>query len=183
MAAEVERACELFPCYDDTRSSQTNEAQLRGCHQHERWKLCCSTYARFSYTPRKSSLNRALQVDSGFLEAIVRGYKAGILSQSHYANLTQCESLEGASFQSCVETVILTAPFLVSDFRTQLSATDYGNFLANEPLPLSTSTIADRATGILVDQFNYIRTNAVAPLSKFLEYITSVCDSLYRESS
>ncbi|KAF4577180.1 H(+)-transporting V0 sector ATPase subunit d [Pleurotus pulmonarius] len=91
-------------------------------------------------------------VDSGFLEAIVRGYKAGILSQSHYANLTQCESLE--------------------DFRTQLSATDYGNFLANEPLPLSTSTIADRATGILVDQFNYIRTNAVAPLSKFLEYIT-----------
>ncbi|KAF9497621.1 ATPase, V0 complex, subunit D [Pleurotus eryngii] len=91
-------------------------------------------------------------VDSGFLEAIVRGYKAGILSQSHYANLTQCESLE--------------------DFRTQLSATDYGNFLANEPLPLSTSTISDRATGILVDQFNYIRTNAVAPLSKFLEYIT-----------
>ncbi|KAJ3928228.1 MAG: hypothetical protein NXY57DRAFT_858078, partial [Lentinula lateritia] len=46
-----------------------------------------------------------------------RGYEAGILTQSHYADLTQCESLED------------------NHFRTQLSATDYGNFLANEPLP------------------------------------------------
>ncbi|KAK0504019.1 V0 complex, c/d subunit of ATPase [Armillaria luteobubalina] len=91
-------------------------------------------------------------VDSGFLEGTVRGYKAGILTQSHYANLTQCETLE--------------------DFRTQLAATDYGNFLANEPLPISTSTITDKATQILVDQFNYLRTNAVEPLSKFLDYIT-----------
>ena len=36
-----------------------------------------------------------IQVDNGFLEAIVRGYKAGILSQNQYANLAQCESLEG----------------------------------------------------------------------------------------
>ncbi|EEB87454.1 hypothetical protein MPER_15188, partial [Moniliophthora perniciosa FA553] len=42
-------------------------------------------------------------VDSGFLEGTVRGYKGGILTQNHYANLTQCETLE--------------------DFRTQLSAT------------------------------------------------------------
>ncbi|TRM61068.1 V0 complex, c/d subunit of ATPase [Schizophyllum amplum] len=91
-------------------------------------------------------------VDNGFLEGIVRGFKAGILTQSHYANLTQCDTLE--------------------DFRTQLSATDYGNFLANEPLPLSTSTIADKATQILVDQFNYLRSNAVEPLAKFLDYIT-----------
>jgi V-type H+-transporting ATPase subunit d len=61
-----------------------------------------------------------------------------------------------------------------ADFRTQLSATDYGNFLANEPSPLSTSTIADKATQVLVDQFNYLRNNAVQPLSKFLEYITYI---------
>ncbi|KAA1469999.1 ATPase V0 complex subunit D [Dentipellis sp. KUC8613] len=91
-------------------------------------------------------------VNSGFLEGIIRGYKAGLLTQSHYTNLTQCENLE--------------------DFRTQLSTTDYGNFLSNEPLPISTSTIADKATQILVDQFNYIRSNAVEPLSKFLDYIT-----------
>ena len=61
-----------------------------------------------------------------------------------------------------------------SDFRTQLSATDYGNFLANEPLPISTSTIADKATQVLVDQFNYLRSNAVEPLATFLDYITYV---------
>ena len=60
----------------------------------------------------------------------------------------------------------------IPDLRTQLSATDYGNFLANEPLPISTSTIADKATQVLVDQFNYLRGNAVQPLTKFFDYIT-----------
>jgi len=63
---------------------------------------------------------------------------------------------------------------LPTDFRTQLSTTDYGNFLANEPSPISTSTIAEKATQILVDQFNFLRTNAVEPLSKFFDYITYV---------
>ena len=58
------------------------------------------------------------------------------------------------------------------DFRLQLSSTDYGNFLANEPLPLSTATIADKATEKLVAEFYYIRTNAVEPLATFMDYIT-----------
>lgn len=63
---------------------------------------------------------------------------------------------------------------IVVDFKTQLSASDYGNFLANEPSPLSTATIADKATQILVDQFNFLRSNAGEPLGKFLDYITCV---------
>jgi V-type H+-transporting ATPase subunit d len=59
-----------------------------------------------------------------------------------------------------------------TDFRMQLSATDYGNFLANEPSPISTSTISEKATQVLVDQFNYLRSNATEPLSKFLDYLT-----------
>lgn len=54
----------------------------------------------------------------------------------------------------------------------QLSSTDYGNFLANEPLPLSTATIADKATEKLVSEFHYLRTNAVEPLATFMDYIT-----------
>jgi V-type H+-transporting ATPase subunit d len=70
---------------------------------------------------------------------------------------------------------------LFADFRTQLSTTDYGNFLANEPSPVSTSTIAEKATQILVDQFNFLRANAVEPLSKFFDYITYVLvDALRR---
>lgn len=64
------------------------------------------------------------------------------------------------------------------DFRMQLSATDYGNFLANEPTPISTSTISDKATQVLVDQFNFLRSNAVAPLDKFLDYVTYVHGSV-----
>lgn len=38
-------------------------------------------------------------VDNGYLEGLVRGFKAGILSQADYLNLVQCETLEG---ESCV---------------------------------------------------------------------------------
>lgn len=34
-------------------------------------------------------------VDNGYLEGLVRGFKAGVLSQGDYVNLVQCESLEG----------------------------------------------------------------------------------------
>lgn len=68
----------------------------------------------------------------------------------------------------------LTAVLLAVDFKMQLSATDYGNFLANEPSPISTSTIADKATAKLVDEFNYLRSNSVQPLTKFLDYMTCV---------
>ncbi len=63
----------------------------------------------------------------------------------------------------------------MTDIRTQLASTDYGNFLANEPSPISTSAIGDKALKNLVDQFNYLRSNAIAPLDKFLDYITCVC--------
>nr|ODO01292.1 V-type H+-transporting ATPase subunit AC39 [Cryptococcus depauperatus CBS 7855] len=92
-------------------------------------------------------------MSSGYLEGIVRGYKGALLTQSNYHNLAQCDNLE-------------------EDFRLQLSSTDYGNFLANEPLPLSTATIADKATEKLVTEFNYLRTNAVEPLATFMDYIT-----------
>lgn len=32
---------------------------------------------------------------SGYLEGIIRGFKAGLISQTQYSNLTQCETLDG----------------------------------------------------------------------------------------
>jgi len=40
-----------------------------------------------------NSLN--FNIDNGYLEGLVRGFKAGILKHSDYANLVQCETLEG----------------------------------------------------------------------------------------
>lgn len=34
-------------------------------------------------------------VDNGYLEGLVRGFKAGVLRHGDYVNLVQCESLEG----------------------------------------------------------------------------------------
>jgi V-type H+-transporting ATPase subunit d len=99
----------------------------------------------------------------------VRGYKAGLLTQAQYSALTQCETLEGMdNHNRTLDQTLRNIP----DFRMQLSATDYGNFLANEPLPISTATIQEKATQIMVDQFQYLRSHAVYPLDKFMDYIT-----------
>lgn len=42
-------------------------------------------------------------VDNGYLEGLVRGFKAGILSQADYLNLVQCETLEGESEPTLAE--------------------------------------------------------------------------------
>ena len=34
-------------------------------------------------------------VDSGYLEGIVRGYRNSLLTSGNYSNLTQCETLDG----------------------------------------------------------------------------------------
>lgn len=54
-----------------------------------------------------NDLQAFIQVDNGYLEAIVRGYKAGILSQNQYANLAQCETLEGntPNFKSTIRVI------------------------------------------------------------------------------
>lgn len=38
-------------------------------------------------------------IDHGYLEGLVRGFKSGILKQGDYLNLVQCESLEGKKKQ------------------------------------------------------------------------------------
>lgn len=34
-------------------------------------------------------------INHGYLEGLIRGFKGGILTQADYANLIQCETLEG----------------------------------------------------------------------------------------
>lgn len=92
---------------------------------------------------------------SGYLEGIIRGFKSGLITSNQYSNLTQCESLQ--------------------DFKLQLSSTDYANFLSNQSdADITTNMIATKATEKLVDEFNYLKSNSVQPLTKFLDYITLV---------
>ncbi|KAH3692554.1 V-type proton ATPase subunit d-like [Dreissena polymorpha] len=91
-------------------------------------------------------------IDHGYLEGLVRGFKSGILKKGDYLNLVQCETLE--------------------DLKLHLQSTDYGNFLANEPSPLSVSTIDDKLKEKLVIEFNHLRNHCLEPLATFLDYVT-----------
>jgi len=94
----------------------------------------------------------SFNINDGYSEAIIRGYRSGILTASDYSNLVQCEVLD--------------------DMKLHLSGSDYGDFLANEPSPLLTTTIADKCTEKLVKEFNHVRCQAVEPLATFLDYIS-----------
>ncbi|KAH8278821.1 hypothetical protein KR018_010013, partial [Drosophila ironensis] len=88
----------------------------------------------------------------GFLEAMTRGFKNGMLKHSDYLNLQQCESLE--------------------DVMISIQGTDYGNiFVATEEEGPSVDVIELGLRERLQHQYNYIRGHATEPLSSFLEYI------------
>ncbi|MBN3321050.1 VA0D1 ATPase, partial [Atractosteus spatula] len=91
-------------------------------------------------------------VDNGYLEGLVRGFKAGILSQGDYLNLVQCETLE--------------------DLKLHLQSTDYGNFLANEASPLTVSVIDDKLKEKMVVEFRHMRNQSYEPLASFMDFIT-----------
>ncbi len=103
-------------------------------------------------------------IDDGGLEAQVHGYRAGLLIQSDYNNLTECDNLDGK-----VTRLVFT---LSLDMKMHLAQTDYGNFLQNEPSPLNSGVITEKATEKLVREFNELRFHAVEPLATFLDFIT-----------
>ncbi|XP_018411267.1 PREDICTED: V-type proton ATPase subunit d 2 isoform X2 [Nanorana parkeri] len=91
-------------------------------------------------------------VDGGYLEGLVRGFKGEILKVADYINLAQCETLE--------------------DLKLHLQTTDYGNFLANETGQLTVSVIDGKLKEKLMAEFHYFRNHAFEPLATFLDLIT-----------
>ncbi|XP_030371157.1 probable V-type proton ATPase subunit d 2 [Scaptodrosophila lebanonensis] len=89
--------------------------------------------------------------DTGYLEGIIRGYKNGMLRQSDYLNLTQCETLE--------------------DLKLNIQSTEYGNIFAFDKTPILIENFEKRLRQKLVRQFSYIRSNSTEPLSTFLDYM------------
>lgn len=70
-------------------------------------------------------------VDHGYLEALLRGFKSGILKQSDYLNLVQCETLEGTvqSFQAD----IFQGPMIMTS--ENISSTSYRLFIMYDTEP------------------------------------------------
>jgi len=93
-------------------------------------------------------------VEHGFLEAILRGYRSGFLTDAEYRQLTQCESLE--DFKLC---------FQDTDFQEVLSSVD-----AFEGR-LTTDVVVGRCWDKFVDEFMWIRNQATGSLATFLNLI------------
>lgn len=87
----------------------------------------------------------------GFVEAIIRGFRSGFLEDETYHHLSQCDNLE--------------------DVKLNLQETDYGQMLQNETT-ITPPIIESKALNKLVVEFFYLRAQAVEPLATFLDYIT-----------
>ncbi|KAJ4269529.1 H(+)-transporting V0 sector ATPase subunit d [Fusarium torreyae] len=90
-------------------------------------------------------------VNSGYVEGIVRGYRNSLLTGPAYNNLTQCETID--------------------DLKLQLGPS-YGDFLASLPPNPSTSALAAKTTDKLISEFRYVRAQAVGSLATFMDYVT-----------
>lgn len=92
-------------------------------------------------------------IDNGFIEGVVRGFRNGLLTSNQYVNLAQCDTLD--------------------DLKLQLSSTDYGGFLCNVSSDaLTTSVIQERASSKMYQEFQYIRDHSCGKTKIFLDYIT-----------
>jgi len=90
-------------------------------------------------------------IHHGFVEALVRGMRSSFLADADYHHITQCENLE--------------------DVKLNLTETDYSDALA-DMTSISPSDLQKVANEKLVTEFKYLRTQAVEPLSTFLDFIT-----------
>jgi len=86
----------------------------------------------------------------GFPEALVRGMRSGFLGDADYHHLTQCETLD--------------------DVRLNLSESDYAAELA-DTTSISPTGLQAVAVEKLVIEFQYLRSQSIEPLSKFLDFI------------
>jgi len=87
----------------------------------------------------------------GFPEALVRGMRSSFMGDTDYHHLTQCETLD--------------------DIRLNLTETDYGDAIADFNT-ITPAVLQKAAIEKLVTEFKYLRTQAVEPLSTFLDFIT-----------
>ncbi|ETV84131.1 hypothetical protein H257_03436 [Aphanomyces astaci] len=91
-------------------------------------------------------------IQHGFVEALVRGYRSGFLDDVDYHHLTQCETLE--------------------DIKLNLQETDYDQFLQDVSAGVTPTVIQAATTKKFADEFVFLRSQAMEPLGEFLDYIT-----------
>uniref|UniRef100_A0A665TRV6 Uncharacterized protein n=1 Tax=Echeneis naucrates TaxID=173247 RepID=A0A665TRV6_ECHNA len=91
----------------------------------------------------------SFNVDHGYLEGLVRGMKAGILTQTEYNNLAQCDTLD--------------------DMKLHLQSTDYGKLLSSSEDNLTVSLVDTKLRENLVTEFSCLRSNVKLNTLAFMQ--------------
>lgn len=66
----------------------------------------------------------------------------------------------------------LTRPRLPSDMKLHLQSTDYAKLLSSSEGDLTVSLVDSKLRDKLATEFSCLRSNALPPLSTFLDYMT-----------
>eukprot|EP00518_Triparma_eleuthera_P004742 CAMPEP_0182464126 /NCGR_PEP_ID=MMETSP1319-20130603/8306_1 /TAXON_ID=172717 /ORGANISM="Bolidomonas pacifica, Strain RCC208" /LENGTH=393 /DNA_ID=CAMNT_0024663743 /DNA_START=73 /DNA_END=1254 /DNA_ORIENTATION=+ len=105
-----------------------------------------------SYGPTLPSVGgiSTFNIAHGFVESLVRGMRNSFLKDSDYHHLTQCDTLD--------------------DCKMNLGETDLGLALQNMAA-ISPPLVQRAAIGKLSEEFLYLRSQSVEPLSTFLDFI------------
>jgi len=91
-------------------------------------------------------------MENGFIEAILRGTRAGFLTEFEYGQLCLCESLD--------------------DVKLSLGDTDYKTALTGIQGALTQENIYAKCQEKNIDEFNWMRKQSVGSLTTFMEFIT-----------
>jgi len=91
-------------------------------------------------------------VENGFIEAILRGTRAGFLTEFEYGQLCLCETLD--------------------DVKLSLGDTDYKTSLTSIQGELTQENIFAKVQEKNIAEFNWMRKQSVGSLTTFMEFIT-----------
>lgn len=94
----------------------------------------------------------SFNMENGFIEAILRGTRAGFLTEFEYGQLCLCESLD--------------------DVKLSLGDTDYKTALTGIQGALTQENIYAKCQEKNIDEFNWLRKQSVGSLTTFMEFIT-----------
>ncbi|CAG2215357.1 ATP6D [Mytilus edulis] len=106
------------------------------------------------------------------MEAAESSRNQDILSNPRQFNTDWCSCTKCIVMPLLTECLCCHEFTLFDDLKLHLQGTDYGNFLANEPSPLTVSVIDDKLKEKMVVEFQHLRNHCLEPLATFLDYIT-----------
>ena len=92
-------------------------------------------------------------INHGYLEALIRGFRSGFLTVNDYRSLSQCESIE--------------------DFKLVFQETDFADILTSSDIQakLTSQVVIDKVWQKFVEEFEHVRNQAVGELATFCHFI------------